>query len=172
MKSIMLKSTFALLLAASLTAQTTTCETLDASIENLGTTVTNQQTLVSKLSDDIGVMSERILTMANKIVATEKLLSDTLLALTGNAALSSLANSVILTTPTDSSIASKTTAPTITITTAPSEYLLYVSTTPLFEAGKTITLYIDSTATLNSAWLRVADFAASNSDVIYIAVKV
>lgn len=61
----------------------TTCESLNTDISALQTTVTQQQTLVSKLSDDIGTMADRINVVADKIVATEKLLSETLLAITG-----------------------------------------------------------------------------------------
>lgn len=89
MKNLMSKSIITLLLITTLNAETTTCDTLNASIDNLGQSVTNQQELVSKLSDDIGIMADRIGTMADRIVATEKLLADTLLALTGNDTLGS-----------------------------------------------------------------------------------
>jgi uncharacterized coiled-coil protein SlyX len=170
MKKIISKSVTALLLVTSLNAASTTCDTLDTSIENLGTTVTDQQALVSKLSDDIGVMADRIGTMADRIVATEKLLSETLLALTGSTS-NTLSNTAVMTAPLDSSTASKTTAPTITILSAPTAYLLYASTSPKFEQSKSIVLYIDSDATLSTSWTRVSELAATNGDVIYIAVK-
>jgi len=162
-------------LASFLHAETTTCDALNSSIDSLETSVTNQQALVSKLSDDIGTMADRINTMADKIgvmadriVKTETLLSQTLLAVTGN---SSSANTVVLLNPLDSTTASKTTPPTITLSPTTTSYLLYASTSATFEAAKTITLYVDSQNTLTNSWNRVTTLAATNGDVIYIAVK-
>jgi len=156
------------LFTLNLYAQTTTCDTLNASVANLETSVTNQQALVSKLSDDIGVMADRIGTMADRIVTTEKLLSDTLLTLTGNA---SLVKSVILTAPLDSSTVSKVTAPTMTLSDSASQYLLYASTDTSFERAKSLVIYVDSSDALTKAWAQVAELAATNNDVIFIAVK-
>ena len=47
-------------------------------MESLNTTLTEQQALVSKLSDDIGLMADRIVEMADRIVYTEELLAQSL----------------------------------------------------------------------------------------------
>lgn len=157
-----------ILFVTSLFAKTTTCDSLSADITSLQTTVTQQQKLVSKLSDDIGVMADRIGTMADRIVATENLLSQTLLALTGN---KTLQNSVALLAPLDSSVASKTTPPSISLSNAATKYLLHVSKTATFERASSLVLYIDSDATLAKSWAQVSAFAATNSDVVFIAVQ-
>jgi len=156
------------LFTLNLYAGTTTCDTLNASVADLETSVTNQQKLVSKLSDDIGTMADRIGTMADRIVVTEKLLANTLLTLTGN---SSLENSVVLTSPLDSTTASKSTAPNITLSNSASQYLLYASTDANFQRAKSLVIYIDSSDRLTKAWAQVANLAANNNDIIYIAVK-
>ncbi len=175
MKKILVSMVASVVLVSSLNAETT-CEavsTVNTSIDKLSDTVTNQQALVSKLSDDIGTMSDRIGDMADKIVKTEVLLSDTLIVLTGNASLgsSSTTTGVVLTQPLDNSSASKTTPPTVAISTDSSKYLLYASITPTFDDGKTISLYIESDTSLKTSWPEVVDFASNNSDTIYIAVK-
>ena len=108
MKKLLMSAVTSVILIASVNAET--CDavaTVNTSIEGLNTTVTNQQALVSKLSDDIGLMADRIGTMADKIVATEILLSDTLIVLTGNADLGSSSSSStgVLTKPLDGSTA-------------------------------------------------------------------
>ena len=149
-------------------ATTCTCESLNADILALQTTITQQQDLVSGLSDDIGVMADRIGDMADKIVATEHLLSETLLALTGNA---TLTNSVALLSPADSTSASKTTAPNISLSDSAAKYLLHASTSATFERTKSIVIYVDSNDALTNAWVQVANLATTNSDVVFIAVQ-
>ena len=163
------------ILLSSLLSADTTCEavsTVNTSIESLNTTITNQQNLVSKLSDDIGIMADRIGTMADKIVITEKLLADTLIVLTGNADLGTTSSTtgVVLTKPLDSTTVSKTTAPTIELSTNSSKYLLYASTEPTFGSTTTISMYIESDSGLNTSWKQIVDFAGAN-DTIYIAIK-
>lgn len=176
MNKLLFNSTMALFLFSSLNAETTSCEavtTVNTSIESLTTTVENQQALVSKLSDDIGLMADRIGTMADKIVATEVLLADTLIVLTGNADLgtsSSSTNSVILSSPLDGASVSKTVAPSIEISTTATKYLLYASTEPTFGDTTTISLYIVSSSSLSTSWEQVANFSGTNTN-IYIAVK-
>ena len=174
MKKLMSATLASLFLVSALNAETT-CEavsTVNTSIESLNNTIENQQELVSKLSDDIGTMADRIGDMADKIVATEKLLADTLIVLTGNADLgsSSSTSGVALTKPLDGSTASKNTAPTIELSTTTSKYLLYASTEPTFGDTTTISLYIESSNGLTTSWQQVANFAG-NSSTIYIAVK-
>jgi hypothetical protein len=176
MKKILSTALLTTMLTISLQADTTTCDavgTVNTSIESLNTTIANQQALVSKLSDDIGLMADRIGLMADKIVVTEKLLADTLIILTGNSDLGSSSSSttgVALTQPLDGATVSKTTAPTITLSTSSSKYLLYASSEPTFSDATTISLYIESTTGLSTSWTQVVNFAGSNS-TIYIAVK-
>ncbi len=156
------------LFTLNLYAETTTCDSINADISAMQTTVTKQQELVSKLSDDIGIMADRIGDMADKIVATEHLLSETLLALTGN---SSLISSVALLSPADSSTASKTTPPTISLSNAATTYLLHASPSATFERAKSLVIYVDSDNALNNAWAQVADLATTNGGVVFIAVQ-
>jgi len=158
------------------TATTSAVATLQTSIDALGNTVTNQQALVSKLSNDIGTMADRIGTMADRIVTTEKLLADTLIVLTSNPDLTggSSSNSVALTAPTDSSPAlSRTVAPTITMVPTSSTYLLYASTEATFSTGNTIAIYIDSSTTLSSKWSQVISFYDKKTATqnFYLAIK-
>ena len=167
MKTTITSIALSLFLVSALNADTT-CDsvaTVNTSIESLNTTVENQQALVSKLSDDIGLMSDRI-------VETEKLLADTLIVLTGNSDLgsSSSTSGVALTKPLDGSTVSKTTAPTIELSTNSSKYLLYASTEPTFNDTTTISLYIESTNGLSTSWNQVVNFIDSGTTV-YIAVK-
>jgi len=166
------------LFLAPLQAETATIEsieTLQLSIDTLGTTVTQQQVLVSKLSDDIGIMADRIGTMADRIVVTEELLANTLVTLTGNADLTGGSSSygVALTAPTDSSPKlSRTLAPTITMIPDSTVYLLYASTEPTFSQANSIALYIDSSTTLASKWTQVVNFYDQEASTnFYIAVK-
>ncbi len=156
------------LFGMNLSADTTTCDALNTNVTTLESSVTNQQALVSKLSDDIGAMADRIGDMADKIVVTEELLSKTLLTLTGN---DSLVSSVALISPLDSSNADKTTPPQITLSDAANTYLLYVSTDATFDRTKSLVIYIDSSNTLSKVWSQVAELAATNNDVVFLAVK-
>lgn len=168
MNKIIISSCIAFMLLTNANAEETNCDTVNKNVDSLSTSVTNQQELVSKLSDDIGVMADRINTMADKIVVTEKLLSDTLLTLTGN---KFLIDTVVLTQPLDSSSVSKTTPPTITLSDSSATYLLYASSTATFDDGKTIAIYINSSDTLNNSWSQISNFAATNGNEAYIAVK-
>lgn len=140
-------------------------------IESLNTTVIEQQVLVSKLSDDIGLMADRIVEMADRIVATEELLAQTLTVLVNNPdfAGTGSSNGTALTSPVDNTTLSKTAAPTITTVPSSTVYLIYASTKPTFSAGNTISLYVDSTTALSSKWSQIVDFAENTT--IYLAVK-
>ncbi|MDF1879958.1 hypothetical protein JHD50_01360 [Sulfurimonas sp. MAG313] len=155
-------------------ATTASVTLLQDSIDTLGTSVTNQQNLVSKLSDDIGLMADRIGVMADRIVATETLLADTLVILTNNPDLNGgSSNSVALTSPVDAASVSKTLAPTITLVPSSDIYILFASTSPTFTAGTTVSLYVDSTTTLSSKWTQVSDYytAQGSPANFYIGVK-
>lgn len=139
-------------------------------VESLNTTMQEQQVLVSKLSDDIGLMADRIVEMADRIVATEELLTQSLTLLVNNPdfAGTSSSNGTALTSPLDNATLTST-APTITTIPAASVYLLYASTTPTFSAGNTISLYVDSTVALDAKWSQIVTYA--NGATIYLAVK-
>lgn len=138
-------------------------------IESLNSTVTDQQALVSKLSDDIGLMADRILEMADRIVETEKLLADTLVILTTNPdfAGTSSSNGVFLTSPMDGDTI--TSVPAMAFSPSSTVYLIYASTVPTFSSGNTISLYVDSTTALSSKWSQIVDFAGTSE--VYLAVK-
>lgn len=59
----------------------------------------------------------------------------------------------------------------MTLSNAATTYLLHVSKTATFERANSIVLYIDSSDTLANSWSQVATFAATNSDVVFIAVQ-
>ena len=140
-------------------------------MESLNTTLTEQQALVSKLSDDIGLMADRIVEMADRIVYTEELLAQSLTLLINNSdfAGTSSSNGTALTSPVDGAILSTTQVPVIATIPASSVYLIYASTVPTFSAGNTISLYVDSTTALSTKWSQVVAFAGSAT--IYLAVK-
>ena len=140
-------------------------------MESLNTTLTEQQGLVSKLSDDIGLMADRIVEMADRIVYTEDLLAQSLTLLINNPdfAGTSSSNGTALTSPVDGAILSTTQVPVITTVPASSVYLIYASTVPTFSAGNTISLYVDSTTALSTKWSQIVTFAGSTT--IYLAVK-
>ena len=143
---------------------------MQGNMETLNTTVQEQQTLVTKLSGDIGLMADRIVAMADRIVATEELLAQSLTLLVNNPdfAGTSSSNGTALTSPIDNAILTST-APAITTIPAASIYLLYASTTPTFSAGNTISLYVDSAGALDSKWAQIVTYA--NGETIYLAVK-
>ncbi len=133
-------------------------------LESLNTTMVEQQDLISKLSDDIGLMADRI-------VYTEELLTQSLELLIKNPdfAGTSSSNGVALTSPTGISTLSATTAPVITTTPSTDIYLIYASTVPTFSSGNTISLYIESQDALNTKWSQIVDFAGTSE--VYLAVK-
>ncbi len=139
-------------------------------INSLNETVIEQQALVSKLSDDIGLMADRIVAMADRIVATEELLSQTLIVLVNNPdfAGTGSSNATALISPVDNATLT-TAAPVITTIPASTVYLIYASTEPTFSAGNTISLYVDSSTVLSSKWSQIVAFAGSAT--IYLAVK-
>jgi len=169
---------FSLFLSLTLFSFSAVAETVDYTdfvamqndMETLNTNVQEQQTLVTKLSGDIGLMADRIVEMADRIVATEALLAQSLTLLVNNPdfAGTSSSNGTALTSPIDNATLTST-APTITTIPTTSVYLLYASTTPTFSAGNTISLYIDSTDALSAKWSQVLTY--SNGSTIYLGVK-
>ena len=169
---------FSLFLSLTLFSFSAVAETVDYTdfvamqndMETLNTNVQEQQTLVTKLSGDIGLMADRIVEMADRIVASEALLAQSLTLLVNNPdfAGTSSSNGTALTSPIDNATLTST-APTITTIPTTSVYLLYASTTPTFSAGNTISLYIDSTDALSAKWSQVLTY--SNGSTIYLGVK-
>ena len=145
---------------------------MQGDMETLNTNVQEQQTLVAKLSDDIGLMANRIIEMADRIVFTEELLAQSLTLLINNPdfAGTSSSNGTALTSPADNATLASDTPPTITTIPDAAVYLLYASTTPTFSAGNTISLYINSAEALNNKWSQVVTYANGSSE-IYLAVK-
>ena len=114
-------------------------------METLNTTMTEQKVLVTQLSGDIGDMADRI-------VATEVLLADSLAIVVANPdfAGTSSNNGVFLTEPMDGD--NLTGIPNIVFNPSSTVYLIYASTTPTFSAGNTISLYVDTTTALSTKW--------------------
>ena len=137
-------------------------------METLNTTMTDQQELISKLSDDIGLMADRIVAMADRIVATEELLAESLAILVANPdfAGTSSSNATALILPADGD---NVIVPAIETIPAASMYLIYASTEPTFSAGNTMSLYVENTAALTTKWPQIVEFAGTSE--IYLAVK-
>ncbi len=138
-------------------------------VESLNRTMQEQQGLVSKLSNDIGLMANRIVEMADRIVATEELMAQSLTLLVNNPdfAGTSSSNGTVLTSPKDGDILM--TVPVITTMQGSAVYLIYASTEPTFSTGNTMSLYVDSSTVLSSKWSQIVAFAGGKS--IYLAVK-
>ena len=140
---------------------------LDKSTD-VATAMMNQMTgLISKLSDDIGVMADRILateeqigSMADRIVKTEELMAKLTATLAGKGLdLSSYEaegkeppEAVILSI--GEAEASGTTGPKLSIKGNPQNYLLYVSINPLFKEGSTVISNVCNGNEFDAAWKR------------------
>lgn len=127
----------------------------------------NMSGLISKLSDDIGLMANRILTMeeriglmADRIVKTEELMAKLTATLANKefepstetsdekGALRSIVLNLASTKVTENS------GPELIITGDSTDYLLYVSTNPLFQEGSTVVSHINDTNDYHTAWKR------------------
>ena len=168
--------TTALVLASTFTINTAfaaeTCSSvalLETSVTELSDTINTSQTTTLQLSTDIGTMADRIGTMADRIVATENLLAETLVTLTGSS--NSSTPTVLLTAPLDNASVAAATAPTITLSPASNRYLLLASNSALFPDNDTVSLLIDtSNNSLTTAWSLITGSVAQNS-TIFIAVR-
>lgn len=133
--------------------------------------------LISKLADDIGIMADRILTMeeriglmADRIVKTEELMAQ----LTSTLANKKTDHSVdSVNTPGDATMVtlsvSTTNAyfdhgPALTISGAPRHYILFVSTDPLFQDGRTVATQILDENDYQRAWQRSLDALRAQSN--------
>lgn len=151
-------------------------ETSNNMIDTAGETSVEMLSLMSKLSDDIGIMADRILIMADKIgemadriVATEQLMADLVQNLQSNALgnTTSEAPSVILQTP-YGSIVQDGQLPEITLSNNAPEYLLYVSPTIIMDSNA-ISVLIKNPSDLDRFWPMLLDIA--EEDHLFIAVK-
>lgn len=122
------------------------------------------ESVVVSLSNDIGVMADRILLMADeigemsdRIVHTEELMIA--------ASSESTASSLIL-SPTEGTVVYSSIPVQISLSTEKSEYLLYISNQADMSGATNALVQNNDTST---AWSRVADFATG--DKLYIAVK-
>ena len=135
--------------------------------------------LISKLSDDIGVMSNRILAMADKIgkmadriVATEKLMTQTLtkvqennnILVSNSAATTSPA---ILNTPWGTQVNGNN-PPPININHYNGAYMLYASPNGAMDSSS-MQVLIHNESELITTWLQLKQLA--NNNLLYIAVR-
>ena len=122
------------------------------------------ENLILGLSSDIGTMADRILIMsdniglmADRIVYTEELM----VSVISDSGISSL-----ITSPTEGTVVTATTPVNITLSSAKTDYLLYISNNADM-SGATNALVQNNDTSI--AWSRVADFATGNK--LYIAVR-
>ncbi len=140
---------------------------LDKGSEVATVMMNNMTGLVSKLSNDIGVMANRVLTMEERIglMADRILKTEALMArLTATLANKNLDISFVEMTSKDafqapiltlaSTEASEGAGPQLTIAGDPEIYLLYVSTSPLFQSDSTVVTQINDANDYNVAWRR------------------
>ncbi len=128
----------------------------------------NQTTgMISKLSDDIGAMADRILateeqigSMADRIVKTEELMAGLTATLAGKGMeLPSLQRTEKEAPPAvvlgvETTKASGTRGPRLVISGEPRKYLLYVSASPLFQEGSTVISKVGNAKEFDAAWKR------------------
>ena len=124
--------------------------------------------LVSKLSDDIGDMADRILEMADKIgdmsdriVHTEEMIAD----LTTNSTNTTVETVII---SDNQSVLYANQVPTFTTNTNSSQMLVYVSSTLTMNTD-TVSVLIHNSSDLSTQWSELKTLAQNNK--IYIAVK-
>lgn len=124
---------------------------------------------IGAMADRIGEMSDRIGVMADRIVATEELMAQLLVTLTERQDGGEIAaEETLLLAPKSGDQAWRDEAPTITLASGASRYLLYASTTPTFESGTRLAVLVESEADLEEAW---AQAVALGGDEIYLAVR-
>ena len=123
--------------------------------------------LIAKLSDDIGVMADRILAteqqiglMADRIVKTEELMAKLTATLAGKELVSTpekrsaevAPQPVVLSI--EATVASARTGPKLAITGEPQRFLMYVSTSPMFREGSTVISRVTDARAYDAAWKR------------------
>ncbi|MDQ7043012.1 MAG: hypothetical protein Q9M34_05710 [Sulfurimonas sp.] len=136
------------------------------------TTTTQILNLISKLSDDIGIMADRILIMADKIgvmadriVHTEEMMSDLTLTLASQS--SNTAQTVIISSGFQSVLYAND-IPNFTINIAAPQMLIYVSSSMTMDTN-TVSVLIANPDELAEKWPSLKTLAQNNK--IYIAIK-
>lgn len=154
-------------------------ETANNGIDTAEETSIEMLSLMSKLSDDIGIMADRILTMADKIgemadrigemadriVATEQMMADLVESLQSNA-LGINGEEVVESVVLDAALNGST--PQINLSNGASEYLLYASDT-LQMGTDTVSVLIRSNTDLDKFWPMMMEMTTDNQ--LFIAVK-
>ncbi len=123
--------------------------------------------LISKLSDDIGAMADRIVetenkigAMADRIVKTEELMAKLTATLAGKKldlsdhTLTGERASQTVVLSTKVAEVRGDTGPELTIAGDPAKYLLYVSNSPLFQDGSTVVSKVNNAGDYATAWKR------------------
>jgi len=133
---------------------------------------TNEQILqlISKLSDDIGLMADRILVMADKIgemsdriVHTEELLAE----LNKNNTNANTVPTVVISSNSQSVLYANQT-PNFTLNTEAPQMLIYISSSLTMQSD-TISVLVNNPSDLEQQWSELKTLAHNNK--IYIAVK-
>lgn len=140
---------------------------LDKSTDVATAMMNNMTGLISKLSDDIGLMANRILSMeeriglmADRILKTEELMAKLTASLvdkdldlpSDKSSDKEAQQTVVLST--DATESSGHTGPRLMITGDPQNYLLYVSTDSLFQDKCTVVSQINDANNYDTAWKR------------------
>lgn len=115
---------------------------------------------ILRLSDDIGVMADRI-------VATETLMADTLVQMQAISASASTTD-ILLLQPSTGATVSRSIAPTFTTSDNATHFVIYASSTPSFNSEATVPVLVD-TATLETGWALAVQ--SSVNDTLFLAVK-
>jgi len=159
--SIILLSSSILFTASTQNARALVFDTFDTLVLSSLETI---ETLILGLSDDIGIMADRILLMsddigemADRIVYTEELIV--------NGFSQSGISSLIL-SPIEGTLVSATTPIDITLSSASTDYLLFISNKADM-SGSTNALVQNNDTSI--AWSRVTDFATGTK--LYIAIR-
>jgi hypothetical protein len=147
---------------------------LDKSSDVLTLMINNATRLISKLSDDIGIMADRILTMeeriglmadrigvmADRIVHTEELMARLTATLAAKDLDAAKGEQLGAATPQPPVLAipvkrvDEGSIPELGVSGAPAGYLLYVSSSPLFRDGETVVTRVRDAGDLPACWRR------------------
>ncbi|MBT5934442.1 hypothetical protein [Sulfurimonas sp.] len=125
------------------------------------------------MADDIGIMADRILTMADKIVHTEQLMADLILDVAElNTKIVdkdiSITNTTLLLSSTNQTNTTFHVAPTLVVNAEASEYIIYVSSNITMNTN-TISIIVHNLNELQNNWAELSTISQNNK--IYISVK-
>ncbi|MBT5934598.1 hypothetical protein [Sulfurimonas sp.] len=125
--------------------------------------------LVSKLSDDIGIMADRIGEMSDRIVETEKLMQEVALQMTSNgSSTSSVSNAPAVLSLRYSNDLYGDEVPSIQFRKETNEFLLYFSSTPDFSTSSS-SILVASQSDLSRGWPLALTLVKDGK--LYIAAK-